>query len=178
MIAVESEAAQADTEKSAVALRSDGPVAMALGDARLMVEQMATSDTWQKMFAMEERVEAHPAAYRELITHHIFTPGLYVREVVMFAGHFIATRIHLTEHPFVVSMGRVLVWTEDKGVIEVGAPFTGITKPGTRRFIYIIEDCIWSTFHVNPDNETDPQKIMDRITYNNATLRTKTRARK
>lgn len=148
--------------------------APSIEEAKLMVERLAKSEAWKKIDSLEEDMEAHPDSFTELTTNHIFTPGLYVREVLMKKGDFITTRIHLTEHPFVISHGHVLVWTGDLGVVELGAPFTGITKPGTRRLIYMLEDTIWSTCHANPDNETDPEKIIEKITYNNRMLRLKT----
>lgn len=48
------------------------------------------------------------------------------------------------------------------------APHTGITEPGTRRVLYIEEDCIWTTSHVTdiyPESgsEEDIQKAVDKI---------------
>lgn len=88
---------------------------------------------------------------------HRFTPGLYVREIRMPAGSLVISKRHKTEHPFVVSMGKVDVWTAGKGVERLSAPFTGITKPNTRRVIHVLEDTIWTTFH--PTTETDIEKI-------------------
>lgn len=101
---------------------------------------------------------AHPALYCPVT--HTFTPGLYAREIRMPAGALVTSRIHKTEHPFVVSKGRVTVYTED-GRVEIEAPYTGITKPGTRRVLMIHEDTIWTTFHVT--NETDVAVIEDQI---------------
>ena len=71
---------------------------------------------------------------------HRFTPGMYIREIFMPKGTYVISKIHKTEHPFVVTMGRVKVWIEDKGVEEIAAPFVGTTKPGTRRILEISED--------------------------------------
>lgn len=79
---------------------------------------------------------------------HRFTPGLYIREIFMPAGSLITSKIHNKEHPYVVSDGLVGVWTENEGMVMIEAPFTGITKPGTRRVLYIIESTTWVTFHV------------------------------
>lgn len=174
MFSDESPAVLPETGKSEDRLCRVGASTVSIEEAKLMVEQMARSEGWQRMDEIDRALEAHPDSFRELVTHHIFTPGIMVREVLMQKGDYIATRIHLTEHPFIISMGRALIWTDDQGVIEVGAPFTAVTKPGTRRFIYILEDTIFSTIHANPDNETDPERIMRRITYDNGELRDKT----
>lgn len=94
---------------------------------------------------------------------HRFTPGLYTREIFMPKGSAVVSRVHKTEHPYVVVMGRALVWTEEGGVVEVGAGTVGITRAGTRRVLYIQEDCRWLTFH--PTKETDLAKLQDELTH-------------
>lgn len=86
-----------------------------------------------------------------------FTPGLYIREILMPAGTFITSMEHRTEHPFVISKGKILVTSDNEGQVLYEAPFTGITKPHTRRALYAIEDTVWTTFHVT--EETDVEKI-------------------
>jgi len=92
---------------------------------------------------------------------HRFTPGLYIREIFMPAGSVLTSKIHKTEHPFVISKGVVSVWTAEEGTITLNAPYTGITKPGTRRVLFIHEDTIWTTFHVGEENNVEA--IEDRI---------------
>ena len=86
---------------------------------------------------------------------HRFTPGLYIREIYMPAGSVLSTKIHKTEHPFVISAGKVSVYSGNDGPQYIEAPYTGITKPGTRRFLVVHEDTIWTTFHPNPDELRD-----------------------
>lgn len=78
---------------------------------------------------------------------HRFTEGMYIREIFMPAGSLWTSKIHKTEHPYVVSYGKVAVSIDADEWYEITAPYTGITKPGTRRVLYILEDCIWTTFH-------------------------------
>jgi hypothetical protein len=86
-----------------------------------------------------------------------FTPGLYIREIFMPAGAFVTSMEHKTEHPFVISKGKVMVTSENEGQVIYEAPHIGVTTPGTRRALYIIEDTVWTTFHVT--DETDVEKI-------------------
>ena len=96
---------------------------------------------------------------------HRFTPGMYIREIFMPAGTMLTSMIHKTEHPYVVSKGKVNV--EINGVIEnIEAPFFGITKPGTRRVLYILEDTVWTTFHALPmvtGEEKDKDLLVSKI---------------
>lgn len=78
---------------------------------------------------------------------HKFTEGMYIREIFMPAGSLWTSKIHKTEHPYVVSYGKVAVSIDNNEWYEITAPYTGITQPGTRRVLYILEDCIWTTFH-------------------------------
>jgi hypothetical protein len=78
---------------------------------------------------------------------HSFTPGLYSREIFMPAGSLIISRIHLWEHPYVISCGRVSVY-DGVDIVEISAPYHGITKAGTKRILYVHEDTTWTTFHI------------------------------
>jgi hypothetical protein len=80
-------------------------------------------------------------------TKHRFTPGLYVREIFMPRGAVVVSKLHKTEHPFVISKGKCAVWDAGNGVQELAAPFCGVTKAGTQRVLLVLEDCVWTTFH-------------------------------
>lgn len=92
---------------------------------------------------------------------HTFTPGLYCRELTMYPGNRIVSKIHRTEHQFVMLEGKCTVY-DNREVIEMEGKCHGITKAGTRRILLIHEKTTWLTFHPNPDNETLEQ-IEDRI---------------
>lgn len=94
---------------------------------------------------------------------HRFTDGMYIREITMAAGSLITSKIHRTEHPFTISKGRVMVCIDAGDWVEYEAPYTGITQAGTRRVLYVIEDCVWTTYHLNPSNTQDLKEIEDRI---------------
>ena len=88
---------------------------------------------------------------------HVFTPGLYARELSLPRGTIVVTKIHNTEHPFVVSKGVVRVFIEGVGWETITAPYLGVTKPLTRRVALIVEDCVWTTFH--PTDKTTPEAV-------------------
>jgi len=94
--------------------------------------------------------------------NHRFTDGMYVREIFMPAGSFITSKIHKTQHQYFVLKGSVSVWIDGGEEHFIEAPYIGVTEPGTRRVLYVWEDCIWATSHPNPDNETVEQ-IEERI---------------
>lgn len=90
------------------------------------------------------------------VQHH-FIPGFYIREILMTFPNAIVSKIHKTRHAFYVAKGRVLVYDDDKGVQDIQAPFWGITEPGTRRVLKIVEDCVWLTFHAT--DKTDLKEL-------------------
>jgi hypothetical protein len=92
---------------------------------------------------------------------HRFTPGLYIRECQVTAGTLLTSMRHLTEHPFVLSKGRLRMISETEGNAIIEAPFTGITPAGTRRVVYAETDAVFTTFHVT--DETDVAKIGEAI---------------
>lgn len=78
---------------------------------------------------------------------HIFTPGLYTRTIEMAAGTAHRSKIHKSEHQYIISQGACFVSENGGPKMLYKAPFHGITKPGTWRTLFIIMDCIWTTMH-------------------------------
>lgn len=99
----------------------------------------------------------------DLPVKHRFTPGIYVRELRLPAGVAVVTMVHKTEHPYVVSAGKLLVWTKEAGVVQITAPYCGITKPGTCRLAVTLEPTVWTTFHSNPGDEYNIAKLEKRL---------------
>lgn len=93
---------------------------------------------------------------------HIFTPGLYLREYSAKANTLVVSRTHKTDHPFIVSKGVVSVWIDGVETL-IKAPYSGITKAGTRRVLFVWEDLIWTTIHANPDNLNEDE-IVEAVT--------------
>lgn len=104
---------------------------------------------------LERAMLAGEAPLVDLPVVHRFTPGLYTREIFMPAGTLLTSRIHKTEHPYVITKGRVSVYIPGEGVQHLEAGHVGITRPGTRRVLYIHEDCTWLTFHPLVPGEDD-----------------------
>lgn len=93
---------------------------------------------------------------------HTFTKGLYSRKIFIPAGSFVTSKIHMTEHQFVILRGSATFWDPHLGTVLLRAPHTGITKPYTRRILFVHEDFEMATFH-NTD-KTTPQEVEDDIT--------------
>jgi len=92
---------------------------------------------------------------------HSFAPGVYVREIFIPKGSMLTGKIHRHSHPNFLMQGEVIVVTEFGGREHLKAPKSMISKAGTKRAIYAIEDTIWITVHVT--EETDLKKIEEYV---------------
>jgi hypothetical protein len=101
-----------------------------------------------------------PQAVMPLV--HMFTDGLYVRQIEIPAGTLLTSMEHTTEHPFVILSGVIDVISCFEKIQYTG-PCVGITKPGTKRVLFAHSDTVWLTFHPNPENTQDPEEIGKRI---------------
>lgn len=95
----------------------------------------------------------------EIITR--CTPGLMSREMRLRAGECVASKVHLSEHQFVIAAGKCYVASDTESVI-LEAGHVGITLPGTRRIILAATDLVWLTFHAT--DMTDPDEFEASVT--------------
>lgn len=95
--------------------------------------------------------------------NHTFLPGVYIREIFMPANSKVTSKIHKERHAYFVLKGSAEVWIDGVGWQLIKAPHYGITEPGTRRVLKILEDTFWITIHSNPDNGENLDEIEERI---------------
>lgn len=124
--------------------------------------EIAVSDDNERIDRLESRL-LDTNALVELPVAHTFTPGVYRRTILMPAGTLLTSRIHKTEHQYVVVAGSASVYIPGVGVERIEAPYFGITKPGTRRILYIHEDCVWATYHPTTVDEDAVANESDRL---------------
>jgi hypothetical protein len=85
---------------------------------------------------------------------HFKAPGMIGRQMLIPKGSIIVGKIHKHAHLNQISYGHVRVFTEF-GPMEINGPTTFTSQPGTKRVVLAIEDTLWTTFHLNP-NDYDP----------------------
>jgi hypothetical protein len=90
---------------------------------------------------------------------HLFSEGMYVREVTVPAGTLVIGKIHKHEHPAFLLKGEAWVVTEYDGVQKINGPCSFISPAGIKRAVYAKTELIWTTVHLNPDNKRDLGKI-------------------
>lgn len=113
----------------------------------------------EKVLELEQHLSHFPQVNCEIVNH--FSPGVYAREMRIPAGSILTGAVHKTEHLCIISCGKIAVTTDD-GVVVITAPSTIISKPGTKRAGFAIEDTVWITVHGT--TETDMEKLCAELT--------------
>ena len=82
----------------------------------------------------------------ELVTNHYHADGMYARELFHPAGVLVVGKVHKREHFFIVTKGAVEVAMDDcKRTLKAGTVL--VSKPGTKRALFAIEDAVYMTVH-------------------------------
>lgn len=120
-----------------------------------------------------ERIEAQLLAQPVQAEHelkHSFAPGVYLREITMFAGTILIGHEHKFEHFNVILTGKALLYMDGK-VTEVTAPCYFKSGAGVRKVLYIVEEMRWATIHTNEDEERDVDTLEERLITKSATFK-------
>lgn len=108
----------------------------------------------EKIVELERAMQALDCERLEPHLRHYFAPGLYARECFVPAGAVVTGKIHLFDCLNVV-LGDITVYSPG----EPGRRITGMetfrSSAGTKRAVFAHTDTWWTTFHPNPDDETD-----------------------
>lgn len=89
---------------------------------------------------------------------HLFSPGLYIRELSMGQGTIALGHAHKTAHLCIVLKGALNVLAPSGEVVTLRAPLTFIGQPG-RKLAYVLEDCVFINVFANPTDERDIGKL-------------------
>jgi len=93
---------------------------------------------------------------------HVFTEGLYLRELRLEAGTTAIGKIHKEDHIVFLLHGTVAVAT-DSGVEEYTAPCYIKSPAGIKRVAHALTDIIWVNIHANPTNTQDLEELENNI---------------
>jgi quercetin dioxygenase-like cupin family protein len=109
--------------------------------------------------ALTDEVRSGRIAEAELPLRHVFTDGVYGREMTLPAGTCVVGKIHRHAHLNFLLKGRVSVLTEEGGLEELRAPRMLVSPAGVKRAVYVHEEAVWTVVHVNPTNTQDLDEI-------------------
>ena len=122
------------------------------------------------IFELEKAMKAMPEAFDknapEFKYTHRFAPQLYSREITIPDETILTTEIHASEHISILSKGAITIFTE-KGLEYHEAPFSMVTKIGTKRAMITHGEVVFTTIHHNPTDETDIEKLVELMTFKN-----------
>jgi quercetin dioxygenase-like cupin family protein len=85
-----------------------------------------------------------------------------LRQIFIPKGTVLTGHIHRYSHPNFLMSGEVIVVTEHGGREHLKAPLALISKAGTKRAVYAVEDTVWCTVHQT--DCTDPATIVELLT--------------
>ncbi len=102
------------------------------------------------MLTMEQQID--------IPVEHIFSAGVYIRQIVIPAGTLIMGKRHRYECCNILLKGTLLVYVdEDKPPVPMSGPVIFTTPPGTKKFAYCKEEAVF--LNIIPTKETDPDEI-------------------
>lgn len=100
---------------------------------------LPTIERQRQVQALEDHIKGMPQA--DLKNFHHFDFGVYSRGGVIPAGVVCTGAVHLYPGTFVLAKGTLWIDSGD-GAVEVTAPWSCTTTPGTKRVMYAVTDCV------------------------------------
>lgn len=117
----------------------------------------------QQIHALQSSMVVMPDADSGPAPVHLFTEGMYYRQVTLPAGQVIVSKRHAREHFCTISKGSATVFTED-GMTRITGPYVFISPAGAKRVLLVHEDIVWATVHrteFTDLDEVEKDLIMD-----------------
>jgi len=97
-----------------------------------------------KVRRLEDAIRVMPQV--ELPTEHYFADGMYARVLPRPKGTVLVGKVHKREHFYICTKGKVQVFMDNEvKTLEAGAVV--VSKPGTKRAVFALEDSICMTVH-------------------------------
>jgi hypothetical protein len=144
-----------------------------MNDLAEMTQAVSDLPPRAKILALEAEIAKLPSIEKFVELNEFVAPGQYAREFKLAAFPWgderqsvVIGKIHKHAHINIISKGRCTVYTED-GLMEIEAPMTFISTPGTKRVVVIHEDLVWTTVHSNPNDETEMAALEAEIIASN-----------
>ena len=106
----------------------------------------------RKVAALEAAMQSQPQV--DCPVKHHFAPGIYLREMTIPTGVVLTGAVHKTSHLSMLSKGHIYL-VGDTDTVELRAPATVLSQPGTKRAIYAVEEAIWTTIHATDTVDLD-----------------------
>lgn len=112
--------------------------------------------TRERIMDLQDHLAAMPQL--DLPVRHFFANGLYGRELYVPAGVCAVGKIHKHEQITVV-MGDCTMVTPGEEPVHIVGYHISSTPAGVKRAVYAHTDTFITSFHPNPDNLRDMEKV-------------------
>lgn len=124
---------------------------------------LPTQDSIKALFRFEDTLKRFPAM--DMPIQHFHIQGVYVRRIFMPAGSCVVSRVHKYDNVTLILFGSCVVYQNgERWHLQAGDVFK--TEAGTKRALYMLEDCIWATVHNNEAGVKDEAEILEFLTTN------------
>ena len=106
---------------------------------------------------------------------HSFADQVYIRQMNLKKDYVIVGAIHNHLHAWFLLSGKVIINNNGEKIEHV-APCYTVSKPGSKRLIYAVEDSVFVNSHKNPSNTKNIEELEKEIVsmtmeeYNNKTI--------
>jgi len=122
---------------------------------------MAKDAMRQKVQSLERELLKFPQA--QIVTEHIFKPGVYERKITIPPWTVLTGAEHKTDYKVRLERGTIAVNTDD-GVKVLTGPIEFDAKAGMQRAGRVFEDeVVWVDIYPNPDDCTDLATLEERL---------------
>lgn len=108
---------------------------------------LAAQDIREAILTFQEGIRQVSVGREGFPLRHEYVGNVYAREITMPAGATVVGEIHRHAHLNFIMCGVVRVLTEHDGCQELRGPCMFVSKPGTKRLVHVLEDCVWVTVH-------------------------------
>ena len=125
--------------------------------SKLSKHEEPTQVSRQDILHLEDALKELPNQLEaDSLTKHYFAPGIYTRSLFIPAGSVMTGKIHRHEVMNVLVFGTIRATTDD-GMKTLTGPYIFNSKPGTKKAVCAITDCLWLNIH--PTESTDLEEI-------------------
>lgn len=125
-------------------------------------------ETVNESIARITKINENFVAVKEDPAGDFFGDDVYVREWKAKAGSFVIGKVHKTNHVFIMITGKMISWTQDKGLVVLKAPCIFEGKAGSQRVLFTLEDTCLATAHGLPgvyDVQPDREHMREHMTF-------------
>jgi quercetin dioxygenase-like cupin family protein len=81
--------------------------------------------------------------------------GVHIKKFKIPKGTLLISHCHTYDHPSILAVGKVELWTSANGAKEMTAPAETFIAAGVKHALVALEDSVWYCIHA--DNGAEPE---------------------